>query len=414
MKNDRKYILVIFSLILLAGCFPARRLADQNISSLYTIADNSPLPFYSLYQYSADSLRLYFSIPERTARNDEEETDTNIVYRFHVSLFSKDDRNTIYDSATYHVRRENFEEGSELKGSIDLFTGEPSGKTLSVVISNLENGTANEQLFTLTSAYPPGKYHYLLFDENQNPITSNHLSTAETFSIGSSIIRDQKIKVRYYSGSFPIAMPPFSILPLQYFNYTADSIFDISFRDGLTENLRFSRPGIYHITADTNSRVGYTIFIRDMPFPFITQATQMLEPLRYITSGKEFGTLVAASNPKDAVDQFWINNSGNEMRARKLIREYYRRVEKANYLFTSYHEGWKTDRGMIYIIYGPPTIVQRTETSEIWTYGESRHLLSLTFIFSKVNNPFTGNDYMLERQTNYKTGWYQMVNSWRR
>jgi GWxTD domain-containing protein len=140
----------------------------------------------------------------------------------------------------------------------------------------------------------------------------------------------------------------------------------------------------------------------------------MVEPLLYITTMKEYHEMEAVANKKDAVDAFWLARTGNELRASRLIREYYQRVEKANYLFTSFQDGWKTDRGMIYMVYGPPSMVQRTDEAEIWTYGESRHLLSLTFVFVKMQNPFTDNDYVLDRNLNYKTGWHQMINSWRR
>ena len=36
---------------------------------------------------------------------------------------------------------------------------------------------------------------------------------------------------------------------------------------------------------------------------------------------------------------------------------YYRRVRFANEEFTQYKDGWKTDRGMIYILFGPPNQV---------------------------------------------------------
>ncbi|NIA22828.1 MAG: GWxTD domain-containing protein [Proteobacteria bacterium] len=56
--------------------------------------------------------------------------------------------------------------------------------------------------------------------------------------------------------------------------------------------------------------------------------------------------------------------------------EYFKRVEYANKKFTSYKPGWKTDRGMIYIKYGPPDDIESfpynidSEPYEIWYYSE--------------------------------------------
>jgi GWxTD domain-containing protein len=411
--SNNGWLFWMIVVLMMFGCYPAQRLADQNLSSVYQISDQTPLPSYMLYQFHSDSLRLFFSIPPRRVIQEEKNPDGN-DYTLFVSIFPRDNRFAIIDSATYHYSRDPIYPGEELRGSIDLFTGPPSGRVLSVLLSNLENVGANEQLFPLIEAFPPGRYHYQLSDDQSIPMTSPFLKPETRFSIRSSIINDQSIQVRYYEDKYPIAMPPFATVPFHYFDYAADSVFTIAFQEGVTPILQFTRPGIYHLTADPNMPTGFTLFVRTHSYPWISHPEQMIHPLRYLTSNREYEALAEAPDPKEAVDRFWINNAGNELRAKKLIREYYRRVEKANYLFTSHQEGWKTDRGMIYIMYGPPSVVQRGPSSEIWTYGESRNLMSLTFIFTRLSNPFTDSDYMLERSPNYKTGWYQMVNSWRR
>ncbi|MCH7783138.1 GWxTD domain-containing protein [candidate division KSB1 bacterium] len=53
---------------------------------------------------------------------------------------------------------------------------------------------------------------------------------------------------------------------------------------------------------------------------------------------------------------------------------YYRRVRFANEEFTQYKDGWKTDRGMIYILFGPPNQVFYSDFSSFekatqqWVY----------------------------------------------
>ena len=54
--------------------------------------------------------------------------------------------------------------------------------------------------------------------------------------------------------------------------------------------------------------------------------------------------------------------------------EYYARVEYAKKNFQSFLEGWRTDRGMVYIRFGPPQNVERhpfdsdNKQYEIWYY----------------------------------------------
>jgi hypothetical protein len=68
---------------------------------------------------------------------------------------------------------------------------------------------------------------------------------------------------------------------------------------------------------------------------------------------------------------------------------------------------------MIFLIFGLPNIVNRTSSSEVWIYGEENNMMSLNFTFYKVTNPFTANDYILDRSIIYKNNWYRGVESWR-
>ena len=77
-----------------------------------------------------------------------------------------------------------------------------------------------------------------------------------------------------------------------------------------------------------------------------------------------------AEDKKLALDKFWLAKAGSEERGKELIRKYYNRVQDANNYFSSYTEGWRTDRGMISIIFGKPNVVTRTRREEIWSYGE--------------------------------------------
>jgi len=98
--------------------------------------------------------------------------------------------------------------------------------------------------------------------------------------------------------------------------------------------------------------------------------------------------------------------------AREMIRIYYTRVQYANFYFTTDREGWKTDRGMIYVIYGPPKILIKKDGQETWTYflqsGES-----IRFTFRYKENPFTNNLYELQRNLEPSPHWREAVDSWR-
>ena len=66
-----------------------------------------------------------------------------------------------------------------------------------------------------------------------------------------------------------------------------------------------------------------------------------------------------------------------------VFDEYYRRVVFANENFSHYIEGWRTDRGMVFIILGAPNNIDRhpfeydSKPYEVWEYYE----LNKNFVF---------------------------------
>ena len=139
----------------------------------------------------------------------------------------------------------------------------------------------------------------------------------------------------------------------------------------------------------------------------------MIEPLRYITTTKEYNQLKNAANIKREIDNFWLKIGGSAEKAEKMLRLYYQRVQMANEKFTSFKEGWKTDRGIIYIVYGQPTNIYKGISSETWVYGEENNILSIKFQFNRKTDARTNNRFDLIRNPDFKNNWYRAVDQWR-
>jgi len=185
----------------------------------------------------------------------------------------------------------------------------------------------------------------------------------------------------------------------------------LPFRRGVTYQLNYE--GIYHFQLDTNRAEGITLFNFGDTYPKVQEVEQLIESLAYLTTTPEYDKLKKATNQKLAVDNFWIDKTGNMGKARELIRVYYTRVFFANYYFTSYKPGWKTDRGMIFIIYGPPQSVKVTGNQEKWIYYKNNFSTTVTFTFNYTPSPYALNNCILERSDTYDTFWRQAVDTWR-
>ncbi len=115
-------------------------------------------------------------------------------------------------------------------------------------------------------------------------------------------------------------------------------------------------------------------------FPLSLQTR--IETLKEYATEKEFKNLLQAPDSlKSAwLKAFWKQRDPTpDTEYNELEQEFYRRVEFANNVFMINaldKEGWKTDRGAVYIKYGPPTEVERHQEQlnlppyEIWYYSK--------------------------------------------
>jgi GWxTD domain-containing protein len=82
------------------------------------------------------------------------------------------------------------------------------------------------------------------------------------------------------------------------------------------------------------------------------------EDVGYIISNEErkaFRSLATDEERDQFVEQFWLRRDPTpDTEENEYREEHYRRLAYANEHFASGIPGWKTDRGMIYIKYGPP------------------------------------------------------------
>jgi len=229
--------------------------------------------------------------------------------------------------------------------------------------------------------------------------------------------------VSFYKPFREIPDPPSMLLPEKTLDYEPQQVVALPYSDTLP--MMFPKEGIYLCSVGRNIKDGFTLLNLGSTYPKLTTPEVMIEPLAYLASQDEMAELKSAAKPKAALDEFWIKCGGNVDKSRELIRIYYTRVLYSNYYFTSYKEGWQSERGMIYIIYGPPDKVYKTSDGESWGYKKpliksswgGRFTVTdsyLFFNFKKRENLFSDNDFYLSRSETLVTLWDKAIASWKK
>ncbi len=388
------------------------------MAHLYNTTELYIYPQFKLYHQSADSSTLFFKInSEELLQVRDLETDSfsmkfTIAYKLTASFESKD----IIDSAT-HIYSDTLAAPKTgfIYDSFSIPTKTDNKYILKVTTTDNHRKKQHTTFINIHKTESLDQHHFLLFDTDTNMIFDRYFDSNRAVIVYySGNATAHEIYLKTYHQSFPIATPPFHTTPPRAQNIRPDRLMKVPLKNGYTQPIVLDREGIFRFQADTTSRFGFTIFRFHEDYPAITIPEQMLLSARYLTTRREFEKMTLQADKMKAIEEFWINIGGSKERARQLIKNYYSRVRAANKFFTSYHEGWKTDRGMIYIVYGPPKTVYKSGHAEHWTYGGQSGIRGVNFTFHKVDNPITDNDFVLSKSELTRDSWHYAVSIWRR
>lgn len=371
---------------------------------MYNENNSSPLQTVK-YTYFPDGqihMTLTFSRSQFLAKKDKDAFFIHFALK--ITLFKSLQKSQLLDtlSTFYRYRQDS------LLPFFDVFLRKQLNQAIPafalIEIEDVERKVKYQELVEIDTLFPLVEKKAFYQRGNVSVIKLGDTITFET------PIPFSELQLAYYQFSDFFPPPPY-VEFVDFVQYK--QVLDLSLLAVDSGKFAFvpSQRGFYVLQQRGTNRK-YFWYVGSTHFPQVVSYDDMLYPLRYITSENEFKKML--QNPREEVERFWLRIGGTEQLARQLIRKYYHRVRRANELFTSYVEGWRTDRGMIYVVMGKPTSVYRNDSVEIWTYGQENHMMSMQFLFNKKEILPGFYDFVLERNYRYRDFWFNMVEIWRR
>jgi GWxTD domain-containing protein len=411
-----RYNLLFLGFLLLLGCKLNKGYTSKPTKSLSN-PDSDLLEVNAVAYHINDSVtKVYFQVNNENLLYKRPDTslafyaDLKISYRLLSEPISK----KILDSSSVNLIDRSDEENISQKHLITSFNFKSRrGNTYYLEFETLDRNKKTKY----TTGIPINKLdtysdQNFLVTVRDSVAFKNHFPASENVVVKFVNPAISQVTVDCFLKEFGPALPPFSIRQPDELKYKPDSVF---YMDLSTNSFLLHMPahGFYHARTNASSSEGLTLYTFESSFPGVSNSDEMISCTRYIMEKSEFESCKNSTEQKAAIDKFWLTIGGSNERARELLKRYYGRVKEANKYYTSYTQGWKSDRGMIYIIFGPPTNTYRSKKDEIWVYGNEANPAALRFIFNKTPNPFSNNDYILERSQFYKDAWYTAVEYWR-
>lgn len=393
----------------------SQRVNQSSTDKLYRKENNELNSKYMVFHINDSVSQLFYEISNETLVYKR--TDTSNYFYCHVKLSikvsSEDALSHVIDTSVLVIKdRQSEAIVKRLKGDVLFNLKKGANYYIDIQVLDVHKKTLYSHSEYSNKSSVGSRQDFLITNYRDEPLFSSYYKPEDVVYVLSQRNKEKLYEVDFFKPKFKLAAPPFSSEQMQHFSYKPDSTFSVYEVNGKLE-LSLPSKGFFHLKTNENTKDGVTFFVYESSFPKIKNTEQMIHATRYIMSKKEFDNCMFSDDKKAAIDKFWLDIAGSNERAKELIRKYYGRVQEANKLFTSFQEGWKTDRGMIFIVFGAPNNVTKRKNGEIWTYGEVGNPRSIVFAFTKIINPFTDNDYYLERSEAYKAPWYEAVDMWR-
>lgn len=422
------YLFVTILLIaVFASCGPAKQAVDsKDLSYLYNPTKNPINPRYNILNQSENlsvlSVKFFANDLFFSEANPQGVPTAQILIT--AKLFNISQGKVLADTAVYTLGIVKEKGKPEYVYNMPLNVEKGTEYVVEIKILDRLRLQVIQAFITFNTLSEFNRYNFLArghFEKNQlfNPVVRANEYVNLVYTKG----HVDSLYISFYKPFREMPDPPSMLLPEKTIDYEPERVVAIAYSD--TMPMMFPKEGIFMCSVSRKIKDGFAFFNLGSAFPSMTTPEAMTEPLAYLASPDELDALRTASKPKALLDAFWINCGGNIDKSRELIRIYYTRVLYSNYYFTSYKEGWRTERGMIYIIYGPPDKVYKTIDGESWGYKKpvvksswgGRYSVTenyLFFNFKKKNSIFSENDYYLSRSETLVTYWDKAIASWKK
>ncbi len=411
MKKILNLIITGLFLISLAGCISTNRLTTINYADfLNPSQEDNPFRHTLLHENDSITLLIVETDMNKLKYKKKDNSDKLIAkYKIEFQIYPDITSNSVADSNSVYFedsvyfaanRRQTHQVKMEL----------PSGQThfVNIQMTDLHSGKRynrfheiaknSEDALNYLTKNASGNIHY---PDYKRFYDRYRFSYRDNLKIGLIALRFDIEKAR-------LASPPFADPSQPDSGFQADDTLFLEQGILNTQNRR----GFYLIRRKNSNHGGKGFLLLNEDFPKPAGNNSFIAPLRYITTNREFMKMRYAPDKLMAKKSFWQDATNDFDRAYERMNEYDRRIILANTYFSSYKEGWKTDRGMIFIIFGKPTSILKYEEQEKWIYNEEQGR-QLTFVFKKQASPFAVSDYFLERKESYRIPWYQQVETWK-
>jgi len=397
-----RYFSILSILVLLNSCVTYQ---SSTFKELYATPENTYTEMYvTLQDKNDDTTYLWLFINNETIQYIKKPKDTMPSCSLSVNIIAENTlQNIIEDSLTKFISEYKRNPKSMMYFSFALSLRKNFPYNIYVQVVDINRGNAQKAIVYYKKPEIPTPSGIYL-DSGKTPYFQKWIYAGNSIYIANY---EDNAYLHYYDNINVVPPSPFADTDTQYATPSSSRTLPYGIH-----KMKFDKEGLYVFNFGQKTM---TMLCVPPGFPKLYRWEDIVLPIRYITTRREYENIINSPNPRNEFENFFLDITDRDKNAaKKIMRTYYRRVFISNKEFSLTRYGCLTDRGMIYIVLGPPLVVQKQDTVERWFYGSEDSPFTISFVFKKREVLPQVFDYVLERGQEYKFTWYKAVDFLRR
>jgi len=416
-KRLKYFFLLAFSVIVVSCKVSDRVSAPRNLERIYDPSSSSFHPQIKIYNNSDSTSLIIERILTKELLYNLANPENKLKARIRViyNLYDLNNKQALVDSSTTTFSFKKSDKLLYQSIEIDVNAVVGNNYILEVITTDLNRNSNQYSFFKIDRTGKHSIQDFLLYNRASDELLlTSYISVDKQIKVDHYKKELDSLHVFYFKNEFSVPPPPFmeDSVSDQFTKY--DSVWICSADSVHYADLQ--NEGVYYfsLTPDLNyNKEGFTLFNFGSGYPVVRTPDDLAQSVIYL-GGIDSVSVADTTGKltKLAVDNFWLKRTNNIDKSRELLKFYYNRVMFANNYFTSYKEGWQTDRGMVYIIYGLPDYLFKAGDEERWIYNPNGIGPGTVFTFKYKKHPLTLNHFVLDREKLKSTGWDQTLKMW--
>jgi GWxTD domain-containing protein len=310
----------------------------------------------------------------------------------------------VLNPGAYKISIHGIDEGAPARRSSSVFEIEISGKPKTTAFSDVELcSNISESSDTKDDFYKNGYRAIpnpgLVFGSTAYPVVFSYvelynLESGKTYSITVNVVDEkgkvvkQQDRVRQYSVRNTLDITTCNIAALVSGKYK----YQVVLSDAAGKKIASAEKELFIYNPNVKTAAVEPSAISASEFAAMSEK-ELREEFRhaqYIAGNEEkafFNKLTNAEGLRAFLAQFWRDMEAGKNGTKIMRVVYLKRVTDANQRYRSYgQEGWHTDRGRVYIVYGEPDEVERVPSTseskpyETWRYNQMEGGVEFDFV----------------------------------